>query len=366
MRRVLYLLMIVFLLYTGRAAADTMFVADLHLTANAADHAQVLDAIAESARGRDTLVFLGDNTNNGRSEEHTAFLTFLARLEKETGARILVVPGNHDLCGETTPEVFRARYARYGAGQAAYADQGSLSYAVVHDVCYLVVDTNAYDAVQRMTGHGGISEGTLAFCESVLAALPEDVPVVACGHYPLLPLGEGRDGADEAGELLGCLRRHGVGLWMCGHRHNNETLSGYGLRQITVGVPGGYPAWCGLLVEGSPWTYRVLPLFDEDSAYAREGREAALQLGRTMAEGSLKGTAYEGDEGAVAWFADAFLCEVESRVKGERERLLADENCEKWRRASVRAVTREWILGILDGETEDVREITVDMNRKKQ
>ena len=101
-------------------------------------------------------------------------------------------------------------------------------------------------------------------------------------------------------------------------------------------------------------------LLERDTELARSLREQARVLGLTMAAGSLKGTAYEGDEEAISWFGEAFMASVEGTLQEKREQLLEDDGCRKWREAQVHSVTKAWMLGLLESDgTEDVRQITV-------
>ena len=47
----------------------------------------------------------------------------------------------------------------------------------------------------------------------------------------------------------------------------------------------------------------------------------------------------------------------------ERTELLKRAGCAKWRKAQVRSVTKEWILGLLESETEDVRDVLLPFSR---
>ena len=105
--------------------------------------------------------------------------------------------------------------------------------------------------------------------------------------------------------------------------------------------------------------YAVVPLLDPDGAAYQALYDGTRELGFSMGAGSLKGTAYEGDEAAAAWFAEAFIAQADGTLPEKRAALLADENCEKWRRADVRSVTKAWILDLLEQDTDDVREVWI-------
>ena len=151
--------------------------------------------------------------------------------------------------------------------------------------------------------------------------------------------------------------------YFCGHRHSNYTLTLGGFRQINIGVPTGYPAWAGTVTDTDRfWHYRIRPLYDPESETGLQMKQAARALGERMAAGSLENTEYAGDEEAIDWFADAFMAEAESTIGQIRSELLARDGCAKWRKAKVRSVTREWILGILENGQEDVRDLQIPIH----
>ena len=364
-----WMLLMLVLLMTAQMtcvyAQTTAMIADLHLTADPDAFAGTLEAIEQIAADADGLIFLGDNTNNGRLEEHSTFLAWLDSLEKKTGKPVYVIPGNHDLTGDTSPAVFAARYARFGREDAFEKDPDSASYAVMMrgGSCLLMLDTNAYDPSSRMTEYGETSPSLVSWAEKVLQSLPEGTDVIACGHYPLFPFGDGRDSTRNAQQLAAVLEKYGVQVYFCGHRHNNYTLFSDGLRQINVGVPTSYPAWAGTVTrEGDHWHYRVAPLYDPKRSIWLEMKEGARMLGERMASGSLEGTAYAGDEEAIAWFTEAFMAELDSSIGRRSAEFLAQPGCEKWRKAKVRAVTREWILGVLESAPEDVTDLLIPLH----
>ena len=45
---------------------------------------------------------------------------------------------------------------------------------------------------------------------------------------------------------------------------------------------------------------------------------------------------------------------MEGRLSEHRDRLLADESCEKWRQAGVRQAPGPWIISILENTGESV------------
>ena len=371
MKKVLRLLIctawMMLVLTASAAYAERMvLIADLHMTADRTAFETTLTAIERMGADSDVLVFLGDNTNNGKMEEHTAFLAYLESVQQTTGKKVYVIPGNHDLTGNTTPEAFAARYARFGWNEAFAKDPESASYAVMtlEGTCLLMLDTNAYDPKTRMTEYGETSKALVAWTRTVLEGLPEGCQTLVFGHYPLFPTDDGRDSTRNSGAMAEVLTRYHAAGYFCGHRHSNYTLHSDGLRQINVGVPTGYPAWAGSLEkEETAWHYCVMPLYDTNGDTWRQLAENARTLALRMGEGSLEPTEFAGDREAIEWFADAFMAQAEGRIEEEKTELLKRAGYAKWRKAQVRSVTKEWILGLLESETEDVRDVLLPFSR---
>ena len=47
-----------------------LVITDTHLTRDPREHAAMMEAVLQAARGRDAVLLLGDNTNNTHAEEH--------------------------------------------------------------------------------------------------------------------------------------------------------------------------------------------------------------------------------------------------------------------------------------------------------
>ena len=334
------------LMLLGAAAAETFLItSDLHLTGEGEPPAL---EVLKAAEG-DVLILLGDNTNNSRDAEHAAALGFLRSL----GRPAFVIPGNHDLTERQTSD-FTRMYADYGWEAAFSRDDGSASCAVMtpDGVCLLLLDTNAFDAPGHVKPLGGVSDATVAWVADTLNALPEGVPVIACGHHPLLP--------DRlSGALADALRQGGVKLYLCGHDHGFAAVNVNGLQQITVGQPHAYPGWAGLLdvsPEGCHW--RTVPLYREDDPVWLAMAQSARELAENMARGVLEGTVWENDAEAVRWFCEAFDGVSTSALDaGACERLLSEPGAQKWREIETKTVVKQWIFSLLESHPQDVREI---------
>ena len=280
---------------------------------------------------------------------------------------MFVIPGNHDYSAYMGAEEFSALYGAYGWGRAFSRDTSSASYAAFTEsgTCLMMLDTNQFNEQHSVRADGGIGQTTLEWLREVLQALPDGTPVLACGHHPILPA-ERNARTPGASALSRVLREFGVGLYLCGHDHGFATVEQDGLRQITVGQPQGYPGWAGIINrEHESFHWHTEQIYDPLSPVYKALREDAAALGRRMAQGTLESTPYADDQGAIEWFVTVFMQFSDGNITPESSTaLLADENCEKWRKAETRTVVRDWILSLLENNPESVRQITVPQSCK--
>lgn len=167
--------------------------------------------------------------------------------------------------------------------------------------------------------------------------------------------------------LADLLRTHGVTVYVCGHDHGFYTLEEMGLRQITVGQPQAYPGWAGVIEKtDSGFFWRTEALYAPDAPAYRALKSAAEALGVRMAEGTLEGTPYAGDEGAIAWFSSALMQYAGGELTPEScAALLRDENSKKWRGIETCTVVKSWIFSLLEHCPENVRQIEVRLRDQR-
>lgn len=108
----------------------------------------------------DLVLIPGDLTKDGEAASHRLLASMLGALEAESGARVLVVPGNHDVnnpraadysTGQPTPtetvdaDAFAYIYHEFGYGEALSRDSLSLSYTArpIEGLRVIAVDSNA-------------------------------------------------------------------------------------------------------------------------------------------------------------------------------------------------------------------------------
>ncbi|WP_379131765.1 metallophosphoesterase [Paenibacillus sp. sgz500958] len=109
----------------------------------------------------DITIISGDLTNNGEKQSHLDMADHLKDIEKNSGTRVYVIPGNHDISnpwarrfkGErqyitdtVTPKDFKKIYSAFGYAEALSRDSQSLSYlaAPSEELWLLMLDTSQY------------------------------------------------------------------------------------------------------------------------------------------------------------------------------------------------------------------------------
>ena len=345
-----------------------LVISDTHLTKETLEHAAMLEAVTQASRGKDTVLLLGDNTNNTHPEEHVLVLGMAEEIRRQSGAEVYILPGNHDYSVlRMGPEEFRAQYGAYGWNQAFSRDKETASCAVMTrgGTCLLLLDTNMRDDALLFKADGGIGGSTLVWLQETLESLPDGTPVLACGHHPILPP-ERSERTSGANALSQVLQAYGVGLYLCGHDHGFATVEWEGLRQITVGQPQAYPGWVGIVEkEERSFHWYTEGIYDTQSPASIALRESAYALGDAIARGTLSTTPYADDEAAIEWFVSAYMLLAGGEMTPEKNAaLLTDENCRKWREAETRTVAKEWMLNLLENCPEDVRRIDIPSSRK--
>ena len=109
----------------------------------------------------DILIISGDLTTNGEKQSHLTLADKLKNIEKTSGTKVYVIPGNHDIenpwargfKGDERYKIdtisasdFSKIYKDFGYGEAISRDKDSLSYlaAPSDDVWLLMLDTCEY------------------------------------------------------------------------------------------------------------------------------------------------------------------------------------------------------------------------------
>lgn len=152
----------------------------------------------------DVLLITGDITNHGELQSHIDFIEKLKPL-KESGIRIYVTPGNHDvnipnskgyegdesiLVASITDDEFLKLYDSYGYRGSFNKDTASLSYVaeINKDIWVLSIDANRFDENRSSSITGGrIRNETMLWALQILhEAQQKGVRVLGMMHHGLV------------------------------------------------------------------------------------------------------------------------------------------------------------------------------------
>ena len=100
-----------------------------------------LNSVAES--DSDYVLLVGDLTHHGSADEHKTLAGKLADFEAETGKKVFVSPGNHDL-RESTVEEFKSYYNQFGYSDAltVHGENGSYVADINDEYRLIVIDAS--------------------------------------------------------------------------------------------------------------------------------------------------------------------------------------------------------------------------------
>ncbi len=237
-------------------------VTDIHyISNNISDKGEAFQRMLKSADGRETyyieeltdalvyeieqkkpdvLIVSGDLTHNGEKESHIEIAKKLSKIE-ESGTKVLVTPGNHDINNpyarefkgkeqivteSITAEEFEQIYYNFGFSDAIMRDGESLSYLskVSNDLFILMLDTNLYEQNEKYPiANGVLTESTLDWVKrcgdlaeksggEILGVMHHNL----YNHSDLLYEGYTIDNSEE---VLNVFKDSGINLVLSGYIH---------------------------------------------------------------------------------------------------------------------------------------------------
>ena len=226
----------------------------------------------------DLLLICGDLTNHGEKESHSD-LTERLQSVRQSGIKVAVVPGNHDInipdaksytgakpvpAEGISESDFVKLYAPFGYGDAFSRDSSSLSYAMTIDetTWLLCLDTSRYGEYTRSSVSGGrILPQTLQWAVDLLRkAREKGVTVLGMMHHglvehmPYQALFFSDYLVDGWQQRAATLADEGLRVVFTGHFHSNDIT-----RLIS---PGGNPIYDveTASLAGFPFAYRIIQL----------------------------------------------------------------------------------------------------------
>lgn len=226
-------------------------------------------------RKPDAVIISGDLSNNGEEASHKELAKHLKTIEQETGTRVYVIPGNHDIqnpwarkfkgqrqypADSVTAKEFRKIYGSLGYDEALLEDEDSLSYlaAPSDDLWLLMLDTAQYKN-NKILGNpqleGKVSASTLKWidtCGEMAAA--QGAQIVAVMHHSLLDhsdfIQEGFT-VDDNGQVIDALLRNNIHTTLSGHIHIQDISEyqkdGTSIYDIADSALSVYPHQYGIL-----------------------------------------------------------------------------------------------------------------------
>ena len=221
----------------------------------------------------DVLIISGDLTFNGARASHEGLAAKLKEIH-DTGVRVLVIPGNHDLNSRTaacfkgdgytlvdsvSAGAFAEIYGDYGYLEATGRDSFSLSYTydVSPELRLLLVDVNTESAP------GICTDETLAWVsEQLKEAKRKGMEVIAVSHQNLIahnPMFTDGFVMGQNESLLKLYQEYGVSFNLSGHMHIQHVAEEKGIKDI---------ATSSLMV--SPCQYGVIELKRGTASYHTE------------------------------------------------------------------------------------------------
>lgn len=223
----------------------------------------------------DILILSGDLTTNGEKQSHLSLAKKLERIEKDTGTRVFVIPGNHDIenpwargfkedgrykIPSISAKDFKKIYKDFGYGEAISRDKSSLSYlaAPSKDVWLLMLDTCEYSLNKKAGSpitNGRISEKTLNWIRKCAKlAKKKHARIVTVMHHNLyihsavVHYGFTLDNSEEVEKVF---RECNLNLVFSGHIHIQDIkYNGEGssrIYEITTASLLMYPIQYGVL-----------------------------------------------------------------------------------------------------------------------
>ena len=218
----------------------------------------------------DILLIPGDITNHGERESHIDFVAALKPLA-DSGTRIFVVPGNHDVnvpnskkyvgdssspTSSISSQEFAEIYAPYGYKNAIKRDNASLSYlAELNDSTWLLgIDSNRHKEYKTSSiSAGRILPETMKWSLEILKeAASKNIIVIGMLHHGLVEhmpyqavffsdylIDDWKDNAQ-------LLADNGMKIIFSGHFHSNDVTlltspKGNTIYDIETGSLSGYP-----------------------------------------------------------------------------------------------------------------------------
>lgn len=291
----------------------------------------IFDKLVEKYKAEqpDLLLVTGDLTKDGEGDNLRYVFDRLRELTT-LGIKVYVIPGNHDIGGNSNTLVFNGAntspastwdvekfknnyYEQLCGGTLAYASESSLTYAVepVDGLLLIGIDSHS----------GAVSEADLDWvCEQAEQAAREGKQVLAMMHHPLFPHIYGADiyvntaTVNDYTTVRNRLADAGVRVVLSGHFHTSDIAKDWNadkskeIYDINTGSTVSYPC-----------DYRMLELNEDmtqltvstESVTELDGVENFRSVAKARLAASMKKIAEDKINGKFGAMAAAFKTQVE-------------------------------------------------------
>ncbi len=213
------------------------------------------------------VILSGDLVEVGDKEAEVAFAARLAKFEKDTGKRVFVVPGNHDLSGLNREE-FKAIYADLCYNEAIEVDDNTASYTAELNGSYRLL---VIDSCDLGSSYSGMNDELVEWIEAQAKKAQDDGKhLIASMHHGLLDHyiieSEVREEASVPAEfgLPELFAKYDIKYTFTGHNHEHD-ISAYDAEDGTK----IYDAATGSL-STYPAAYRVVNFTDSNVEFKTE------------------------------------------------------------------------------------------------
>ncbi|MFV0465732.1 MAG: metallophosphoesterase [Lachnospiraceae bacterium] len=359
----------------------------------------------------DVLIISGDLTNNGEKESHLDLAERLEEIEEETGTKILVIPGNHDIANpwargfsETEqyvtdmigPDDFETIYQEFGYSEAISKDTDSLSYlsAPADEVWFLMLDTCIYDFNELLgspTPNGDISEETFSWIRECSKMAEESgAQIVTVMHHNLLKhnknlyYGFTLDNNEQAMEVF---RECGLELVLSGHIHLQDIMYDGEKEQdriydITTSALSVYPLHYGILEFTKDTGYSYHTESVDVNAWAKENgsKENLLLNFNEYAKNYFSEISYnkaydaltqveEYTQEEMSEMAETMSILNTSYFSGDMDSVKEEVKSSKgyllWQEASELEFLKNYILEMMESGDEDNNELQIQFETER-
>lgn len=355
----------------------------------------------------DILILSGDLTNNGEKESHVQLAERLDEIEQQTGTRIYVVPGNHDLLNpwargftETeqyitdtiSPDDFEKIYNSFGYEEAVSRDKSSLSYLVApsDDLWLLMLDTCIYDfneLIGAPTTNGEISSDTFEWIKKCSKMAKEkNAQIVTVMHHNLFNHSELLNSGftlDNNEKALKIYQESDFPLVLSGHIHiqdirssgveGNDTVYDIATSALSV-----YPVQYGVLKfdPSQGFDYSTSRVDVENWAKESDSKDENLIHFEEYAKGYFADLSYNQAYDALTKVGSNSEQEKElmsktmsllniyyfgGTVDSIKDDVLESEGYHLWQKANEPEFLRAYILNILEESNANMNELQIPL-----